>query len=174
MQSYNDHNAGDRLLLLEKLLRDGQTVALVTDAGMPGISDPAFRAVKKALDMGAGIRVVPGPSAVTAALVASGLAVDRFSFEGFLPRKKGNRRRRLEEIADYRGTLVFFVGPHHLSRYLAEMLEVLGNRPACVARELTKVHEEFVRGTLEGLELQYRNSEVRGEITLLVGKAKPD
>ncbi len=174
MHSYGDHNSLERLPLLEKLLCEGKTVALVTDAGTPGISDPAFRAVRKALEIGALVTVVPGPSAVTAALAGSGLPVDRFSFEGFLPRKIGHRRRRLEEIAGYTGTLVFFAGPHHLARYLGEMLEILGNRPACVARELTKIHEEFVRGSLEVLYLMYKDSPVRGEITLLVGGARSD
>ena len=168
MYSYGDHNARERLPLLRKLLGKGETVALVTDAGMPGISDPAYLAVRTALDEGAGISVIPGPSAVTAALAGSGLPVDRFSFEGFLPRKAGNRRRRLTEVSAYPGTLIFFVGPHHLSRCLSEMLEILGDRPACVARELSKLHEEFVRGTLEELNLRYRDTAVRGEITLLV------
>jgi 16S rRNA (cytidine1402-2'-O)-methyltransferase len=170
MYSYGDHNSTDRLELLEKLLVDGETVALVTDAGTPGVSDPAYRAVRTALEAGAVITVVPGPSAVTAALAGSGLPVDRFSFEGFLPRKAGRRRRRLEEVSAYPGTLIFFVGPHHLAAYLAEMLEVLGSRRACVARELTKVHEEFVRGTLEELVTRYSDdtSRIRGEITLLV------
>jgi len=173
MYSYGDHNAQERLPLLGELLEGGLTVALVTDAGTPGISDPAYRAVRLALEAGATVSVVPGPSAVTAALAGSGLPVDRFSFEGFLPRKAGNRARRLAEIAGYTGTLIFFVGPHHLPKYLTEMLEALGDRPACVARELTKLHEEFVRGSLGELAARYGNTAVKGEITLLVGGARP-
>ncbi len=167
--SYNDHNAAGRLPEMGKLLMQGKTVAVVSDAGTPGISDPAYRAVRKALEVGAIVTVIPGPTAVIAALVGSGLPVDRFCFEGFLPRKKGARRKRLEEAGRYPGTLIFFIGPHHLSRYLFEMYEVLGDRPACVARELTKLHEEYVRGALGELATIYSECSVRGEITLLVG-----
>ncbi len=168
MESYHDHNARKMVPRIVDMLQRGLTLALVTDAGMPGISDPSYRAVRAALEAGAGVTVVPGPSAVTTALAGSGLPVDRFCFEGFLPRKRGRRLSRLREMAEYSGTLVYFVGPHHLLRQLEETADVMGDRRACVARELTKLHEEYARGTLTELAEEFRGRRPRGEITLLV------
>jgi len=168
MTSYHDHNAAKMVPRIEEMLRQGLTLALVTDAGMPGVSDPSFRAVRAALEVGAEVTVVPGPSAVTTALAGSGLPVDRFCFEGFLPRKKGKRLARLREMAEYPGTLIYFVGPHHLLRQLRETAEVMGDRRACVARELTKLHEEYARGRLTELAEEFARRKPRGEITLLV------
>jgi 16S rRNA (cytidine1402-2'-O)-methyltransferase len=117
------------------------------------------------------IEVIPGPSAVITALVASGLPVDRFSFEGFLPRKKGARTRRLEEISTYGGSIIYYLGPHHLLKYFDEMKSVFGNRPVCVAREMTKIHEEFIRGNISEVVMYFSNGKIRGEITLVVGGA---
>ena len=169
LYSYHEHNTAGRLPQILEFLRSGETVALVSDAGMPGISDPAFRAVRMAVDEGFIIEVIPGPSAVITALAGSGLATNRFSFEGFLPAKKGARRRRLEEMSDYRGSLIFFTGPHHLLRDLGEIREHLGERPACVARELTKIHEEYARGTLSELAERFSKVRIRGEMTLVIG-----
>ncbi len=168
MVSYNDNNARGRIPLLLQALSAGETVALVSDAGTPGVSDPAYRAVQAALEADATVSVVPGPSAVTAALVASGLPTDRFAFEGFLPRKPGPRRTRISAMQSYTGTLVYFSGPHHVGGLLGELLAILGDRRCVVARELTKLHEEFVRGTLSSLFEKYRENPPKGEITLLV------
>jgi 16S rRNA (cytidine1402-2'-O)-methyltransferase len=169
--SYHDHNATDRQPLLKSMLEAGSRVALVTDAGTPGISDPCYRAVQTAIECGARIEVIPGPCAAIAALVGSGLPVDRFCFEGFLPRRKGHRTRRLAEMEPDWRTMIFYAGPHHLLEILRDMLEVFGDRKACVARELTKMHEEYVRGTLSELVAKYTVSAPRGEITLVVAGA---
>jgi 16S rRNA (cytidine1402-2'-O)-methyltransferase len=168
LTSYNDVNARGRLPLIIENLEAGRTVALVSDAGTPGISDPAYRAVQTAIQAGAGVTTVPGPSSVIAALVASGLPTDRFAFEGFLPRKAGPRLSRIRAMAGYTGTLVYFSGPHHAGKLLEELLGILGDRRCCLARELTKVHEEYVRGTLGSLAERYREQAPRGEVTLLV------
>ena len=169
LYSYHDHNVAGRLPQLREFLQNGLTVALVSDAGMPGISDPSFKAVRIAVREGFQIEVIPGPTAVTTALVGSGLPVDRFAFEGFPPRKIGARKRRLEEMSSYNGSIVYFIGPHHLQKYLGEMHGILGNRPVCVAREMTKVHEEYVRGNISDVIRRFGDRKVRGEITLVVG-----
>jgi 16S rRNA (cytidine1402-2'-O)-methyltransferase len=155
-----------------ELLRDGQTVAVVSDAGMPGLSDPGFRLVRACVDEAIDVRVVPGPSAAVAALVVSGLATDRFSFEGFLPKRAGERRSRLEALAADPRTVVLFESPRRLERTLQDVLEVLGDRRVAVARELTKLHEEVLRGRvselLEGLE----GREVKGEVVLVLEGAR--
>ena len=145
----------------------GREVLVVTDAGMPAVSDPGYRVVRAALDAGIEVSVLPGPSAVLAALVVSGLAVDRFCFEGFCPRKAGERRRRFAELADEERTMVFFEAPHRLSATLEDMASVFGSdRPAALCRELTKTHEEVRRGSLA--ELAAGAEGTRGEITLVV------
>ena len=144
---------------------------MVSDAGMPGISDPAFRAVRAAVENGCRVEAVPGPSALVCAVAASGLPVDRFAFEGFLPRKKGKRRGKLMEMSSYTGSLVYYIGPHHLVKYLSEMKQCLGNRPVCVCRELTKIHEEYLRGNIMEILDYFSRRRVRGEITLVVGGA---
>lgn len=168
LYSYHDHNAAGRLPQIEDFLRQGLTVAMASDAGTPGISDPAYRAVSLAISIGACVTMIPGPSAVTAALVLSGLPTDRFAFEGFPPVKKGKRLKRFGEMASYTGTIAYYVGPHHLARTLEELHSVMGERRCCVARELTKIHEEMVRGTLSELADRYSGTSPRGEITLLV------
>lgn len=171
LYSYHDHNAAGRIPQILEFLADGLTVALVSDAGMPGISDPAYRAVRAALGEGHQVTAVPGPTALVCALAASGLPTDRFAFEGFLPRKSGARTARLEEMSAYGGSIVYYLGPHHLLRYLEEMRRILGNRPVCVAREMTKLHEEYVRGTIETAAEHFAGKKVRGEITLVMGGA---
>ncbi len=169
LYSYHDHNAAGRLPQLKEFLENGLTVALVSDAGMPGISDPSFKAVRIAVREGYRIEVIPGPTAVTTALVGSGLPVDKFAFEGFLPRKTGARKRKIEEMSSYSGSIVYFIGPHHLLKYLGEMHGVLGNRSVCIAREITKVHEEYIRGNITNVIKRFCDRKVRGEITLVVG-----
>ncbi len=168
LYSCHDHNIRGRLPQIEQFLLQGDTVAMASDAGTPGISDPAYRAVGLAVELGAQVTMIPGPSAVIMALVVSGLPTNRFAFEGFLPFKKGKRRKRIEDMADYTGTIAYYVGPHHLSRVIEVLLSVFGDRRCCVAREMTKLHEEIVRGTLSGLKERYSATVPKGEITLLV------
>lgn len=173
MISYHEHNEEQRSQELIGKLEQGDTVALVTDAGTPLVSDPGFRLVRKAIDHGIQVTPVPGPSAVMAALAAAGLETDSFYFGGFLPRKQGERRRLLEQLSGLDATLVFYEAPHRIRESLADVAAVMGGRPAVIARELTKIHEEFLRGTAAALiEELGRRGAVRGEITLLIGKGE--
>jgi 16S rRNA (cytidine1402-2'-O)-methyltransferase len=166
--SYFEGNEVQRTPDLLAALRAGQRVVLVTDAGMPTVSDPGYRLVAAAAAEGLPVTCVPGPSAVTTALALSGLPTDRFCFEGFLPRKGGERRARLAELAAEPRTCVLFEAPHRLADALADMVEVLGpGRRAVVCRELTKTYEEVVRGTLAEL-LAWSADGVRGEVTLVL------
>lgn len=146
----------------------GEDCALVTDAGSPGISDPGEKLVAEALERGLAVVPVPGPTALVAALSASGLPTGRFHFLGFLPRKGPERRAMLEEVAQLSATLVLYESPRRLGETLADLQEAWGDRRACVARELTKVHEEFVRGPLSELSARYGAEEARGEVVVLV------
>jgi 16S rRNA (cytidine1402-2'-O)-methyltransferase len=170
--SYHEHNEAARAEQLLGKLREGVTVALVSDAGTPLVSDPGYRLVAKAIQEGIRVEPVPGPSALLASLPASGLPTDQFHFAGFLPAKSGQRRKALERLRDEEATLVFYEAPHRILQTLEDVEAVLGARPAVVAREVTKLHEEFLRGTPAELRqtLQARPS-IKGEITLLVGKA---
>lgn len=171
--SYFDGNEASRVGVLMDALRDGKTVAVATDAGMPSVSDPGFRIVQAAIAEGVRVTAVPGPSAVLTALAISGLPCDRFCFEGFLPRKAGERRRRLAALADEERTMVFFEAPHRLLDFLADAAAELGQgRPAAVCRELTKTYEEVIRGGLGELAA-WASGEVRGEITVVVQGASP-
>ncbi|CAM5545759.1 MULTISPECIES: 16S rRNA (cytidine(1402)-2'-O)-methyltransferase [Streptomyces] len=166
--SYFEGNEAARTPELADALEAGARVLLVTDAGMPSVSDPGYRLVAAAVERGVKVTAVPGPSAVLTALAVSGLPVDRFCFEGFLPRKGGERRSRLREVADERRTLVYFEAPHRLDDTLAAMTEVFGaDRRAAVCRELTKTYEEVRRGPLEELAAWAADG-VRGEITIVV------
>ena len=170
--SYHEHNEQARSDELLASLQEGKNVALVSDAGTPLIADPGYRLVAKARD--AGIRVVPlpGPSAVVAALSASGLPTDSFLFHGFLPAKAGQRRKALEELASAGMSLVFYEAPHRILDTLRDIHAVLGACPIVLARELTKLHEEFLRGTAaELLEILRTRGAARGEFTLIVGKS---
>jgi 16S rRNA (cytidine1402-2'-O)-methyltransferase len=160
-----------RLPGLVAAMTEGATVLLLTDAGMPSVSDPGYTLVRAAIEAGLPVTAVPGPSAVTTALALSGLPCDRFCFEGFLPRKGGERRARLAELAAERRTMVFFESPHRLADALIDAVAALGaERPAAVCRELTKTHEEVRRGPLTELA-GWAADGVRGEITLVVGGA---
>ena len=159
---------GERAEALVARLTAGDDVALVTDAGSPGISDPGEKLVAEALAAGVDVVPVPGPTALVAALSASGLPTGRFHFLGFLPRQASDARAMLDEVAGLSATLAFYESPKRLGETLALLLEVLGDRRACVARELTKLHEEFVRGRLSELAARYRDAEVKGEVVLLV------
>lgn len=166
--SYFEGNEAARTPELADALSGGARVLLVTDAGMPSVSDPGYRLVAAAVERGIKVTAVPGPSAVLTALAVSGLPVDRFCFEGFLPRKAGERRSRLSEVADERRTLVYFEAPHRLDDTLAAMAEIFGvDRRAAVCRELTKTYEEVKRGPLGELA-SWAAEGVRGEITIVV------
>ncbi|HEY4616188.1 MAG TPA: 16S rRNA (cytidine(1402)-2'-O)-methyltransferase [Citricoccus sp.] len=170
--SHHEHNERESTEELLAAARDGSLVAVVTDAGMPLVSDPGYRLVSAAARDGVAVTCAPGPSAVTTALALSGLPTDRFAFEGFLPRKEGERARVLTELARDGRTLVFFESPHRLAATLAALSEAFGaDRPACVARELTKLHEEVVRDSLGGLVDWARSKDVKGEIVILTGGA---
>ena len=169
--SFFEGNERERTEEVLGRLRDGAIVALVTDGGMPTVSDPGFRLVRACAAEGIDVRVVPGPSAVTAALAISGLPTDRFVFEGFLPRKAGERRVRLEALADEPRTIVCFESPRRVRTMLAEALSTLGDRPAVVARELTKLHEEALRGSLSTLPAALDATTLKGEIVVVIGGA---
>ena len=167
--SYHEHNEVRRTPELLAELLAGATVVVVTDAGMPSVSDPGFRLVQAAVEAGVRVSAVPGPSAVLTALAVSGLPVDRFCFEGFLPRKAGERARALTGLADERRTMVFFEAPHRLAATLDALAQAFGaERPVAVCRELTKTYEEVVRGTAAEVLAWARADEVRGEVTLVV------
>jgi 16S rRNA (cytidine1402-2'-O)-methyltransferase len=171
--SMHARNEAQRVPELVRAIAGGARVALVTDAGMPGLSDPGQKLISACRNAGLRIEVIPGPSAVPAALVASGLPTARFVFDGFLPRTGAARRRRLEELASEPRTLVLFEAPHRLAASLADMAAVLGPRTAAIARELTKIHEEVIRGTLPELAERFSADGARGEITVVIEGA-PD
>ena len=169
--SYFDGNEVARTPELVAALVDGATVVVATDAGMPSVSDPGYRITVAAIEAGVRVSVVPGPSAVLAALAVSGLPVDRFCFEGFLPRKAGERSRRLADLAREPRTMVFFEAPHRTAEMLSAAAEVLGaDRPGVVCRELTKTYEEVVRGGLRELA-EWAAGGVRGEVTIVIAGA---
>ena len=170
LSPYNDHNAAEaRPRILEKL-RHGARVVLVSDAGTPLVSDPGFKLVRAAIAEGLAVTALPGPSAALAALALAGLPTDRFLFAGFLPSKAGERLRALEELKSVRATLILFESPQRLSESLAAMHQVLGDRPAAVTRELTKLHEDVRRGALSELAAHYEKAgPPRGEVTLVIG-----
>ena len=168
---YNDGNERSRAPELVERIRSGLTVALVSDAGMPGLSDPGYQLVRGCAEADLSIEVVPGPSSIVSALALSGLPPARFVFEGFLPRKAGERRRRIEELGSEKRTLVFFVPPHRAQATVEDLLEGLGDRPAALARELTKLHEEVIRGRLGELLERLRATPARGELVLVLGGA---
>jgi 16S rRNA (cytidine1402-2'-O)-methyltransferase len=170
--SYHEHNEAERSVELGERLRVGEVIALVSDAGVPLVSDPGYRLVRVALELGIEVQPVPGPSAALAALSASGLPTDAFHFGGFLPSKAGARARVLQELAAETATLVFYEAPHRILEALEAIEQVLGPRPVAVARELTKIHEEFVRGTATEVRAQLAaRDSIKGEITVLIGKA---
>ncbi|WP_345506481.1 16S rRNA (cytidine(1402)-2'-O)-methyltransferase [Terrabacter aeriphilus] len=170
--SYHEHNEAARTPDLVARLVAGERVVVVTDAGMPSVSDPGYRLVAASVEAGVRVTCVPGPSAVLMALAVSGLPVDRFCFDGFLPRKPGERARVLAEVADERRTVVFFEAPHRLAETLAAMRDAFGpERRAAVCRELTKTYEEVRRGTLAEL-VGWAEGGVKGEITVVVAGAE--
>lgn len=170
--SYHEHNEQERSDELGKLLAEGRSVALVSDAGTPGINDPGFRLVNKALEIGAKVVPIPGAVAFVNAVVASGLPTDSILFGGFLPSKSSERKQRLSEVAGVYATIVFYESPHRLVKSLADCSEVLGDRRAVVARELTKMHEEFVTGSLTEIASHFAANEPRGEIVIMIDRER--
>ncbi|MGI8543829.1 MAG: 16S rRNA (cytidine(1402)-2'-O)-methyltransferase [Aridibacter sp.] len=170
--SYHEHNEKDRAEELAELLKSGKSIAVVTDAGTPGISDPSFRIVQKANEIGAKVTPIPGAVAFVNAVIGSGLPTDSIFFGGFLPSKKGERRKRLQEFKELNATLVFYETPHRIAKSLNDCLEILANRKACVARELTKIHEEFVCGNLVELAAKFAEQKTKGEIVLVIDREK--
>lgn len=172
--SYFEGNEQDRIEQILDAVAAGEQVLVVSDAGMPSVSDPGYRLVRAAIDSSVDFTVLPGPSAVVTALVHSGLPSDRFTFEGFLPRKAGERRAALNALIGEKRTMIFFEAPHRIGASLADMEQIFGYaRKAAVCRELTKTYEEVVRGPLSEL-VQWAHSDVKGEITVVVAGVDPD
>ncbi|MFC1629172.1 16S rRNA (cytidine(1402)-2'-O)-methyltransferase [Gemmatimonadota bacterium] len=168
LKSYHEHNKAKASVQLLQELEEGLSVALVSDAGTPGLSDPGYVLVRAAVLAGISVVAIPGPSAVLSALVISGLPTDAFTFTGFLPPKKGRRRTALTSLAELPHTLVFYESPHRIAATLADMNDVFGDRWAAVCRELTKKFEEVKRGRLSDLANFYETSRARGEFTMVV------
>ena len=169
MISYYEHNKYQKIQKITEILLSGYHVAIITDAGTPAISDPAYKLVRQAIKVGCNIESIPGPSAVLASLVSSGLPTDRFIFEGFLPPKKG-RKKRLENLINESGTIIIYENTLRLNRTIKQILEIIGDRPAVICRELTKIHEEKIRGTLSSLLELLSSKKLKGECVLLIGK----
>jgi 16S rRNA (cytidine1402-2'-O)-methyltransferase len=173
--SYHEHNERERAAEICKLLASGKNVALVSDAGTPLLNDPGFRVANAAIELNLPVVPVPGPTAFVSALVASGLPSDQFFFAGFLPARANARRAKLDELRAIPATLLFYEAPHRINATLKDALEVLGNRPAAVARELTKIHEEIARGSLRELAQRFgAGSPARGEMVLVISGAIAD
>ncbi|MEP6913268.1 MAG: 16S rRNA (cytidine(1402)-2'-O)-methyltransferase [bacterium] len=170
--SYHEHNERERAAELLGFLKSGLDIAIVSDAGTPGISDPGFRVVRIAIEEGLPVVPVPGPTALIAALVASGLPGNQFFFDGFLPARSGARRTRLAELQSMPATLIFYEAPHRIAESLRDAREILGEREAVVGRELTKMHEEIMRGRLSELATYFAEAtrEPRGEMVLLIDR----
>jgi 16S rRNA (cytidine1402-2'-O)-methyltransferase len=170
--SYHEHNEAMRSAELAERLAGGENVALITDAGMPGLSDPGARLIRKCIERGLAYTIIPGASAILTGLVGSGLAADSFCYRGFLPVKSGQRERELRAAAERSETTVFFESPYRILKTLAACAEIMPERQLCVARELTKKFEEFRRGTAAELSVHYEAHPPKGEITLVISGAK--
>lgn len=171
--SYHEHNEMTRSPELLIKLEDGAKIALVSDAGMPLVSDPGYRLVTLCVRHKIRVVPIPGPSAMLAALAGSGVPSEEFLFVGFLPARSGERRRMLEHLRIEERTIIFYEAPHRIAESIADAREILGDRPACIAREVTKLHEEFLRGKLSQLQESLAERPARGEITLVVGPPEP-
>jgi len=171
--SYYEHNSFTRIPKIVDHLNTGKDVAVVTDAGTPGISDPAYKLIRAAIESGNRIEAIPGPSASITALTASGLPTDRFIFEGFLPHKKG-RKAKLTRLSAIEATVIFYESPKRIVRTLKDILEFMGDRPAVIGRELTKLHEEMIRGNVSKLLSHFTQKTPRGEFVIMIGKDDPN
>jgi 16S rRNA (cytidine1402-2'-O)-methyltransferase len=170
--SYHEHNEAIRATELIERLASGENIALVTDAGTPGLSDPGLRLVRECIKRELSFTVIPGPSSILTALVGSGFSTEKFSFRGFLPVKAGQRERKLRTAAESRETVIFFESPYRLTKTLAACIDVMQDRQLCVARELTKKFEEFRRGTAGELLVHYDAHPPKGEIVLVISAAQ--
>ncbi|HUK56047.1 MAG TPA: 16S rRNA (cytidine(1402)-2'-O)-methyltransferase [Nitrospiria bacterium] len=168
LTSYHDHNKEEKAEVLVQRLKEGHAIALVTDAGTPGISDPGYYLINRCIQAGLPLSPVPGPSAFLAALAVSGLPTDAFLFEGFLPKKRIGRLKHLQALKDEPRTVIFYESPHRLVRSLHDVHETWGDRRAVVARELTKIFEEIIRGKLSQIIATMEGGAIRGEITLVI------
>jgi 16S rRNA (cytidine1402-2'-O)-methyltransferase len=166
--SYHEHNEAKRTGELVERLAAGENVALITDAGTPGLSDPGLRLVRECIQRGLSFTIIPGPSSMLTALIGSGFSTERFSFRGFLPVKAGQRERELQSAAESDETVIFFESPYRLTKTLAVCLEVMPDRKLCIARELTKKFEEFRHGTAYELLAHYEVHPPKGEIVLVI------
>jgi 16S rRNA (cytidine1402-2'-O)-methyltransferase len=171
--SYYEHNRFTRIPKIIDHLSTEKDVAVVTDAGTPGISDPAYKLIRAAIESGNRIEAIPGPSASITALTASGLPTDRFIFEGFLPHKKG-RKAKLTRLSAIEATVIFYESPKRIIRTLKDILEFMGDRPAVIGRELTKLHEEMIRGNVSKLLSHFTQKTPRGEFVIMIGKDDPN
>ena len=171
--SYFEHNRFSRIPQIINHLNSGKDIAVVSDAGTPGISDPAYKLIRAGIEENLRVEAIPGASASITALVASGLPTDRFIFEGFLPAKKG-RKSKLERLANIDATIIFYESPKRIHRTLKDVLEYIGDRPAVIGRELTKMHEELVRGKVSELLTYFNERKPRGEFVLMIGKDDPN
>lgn len=172
MLSYQEHNELQRIPQLIKMLEEDQNVALVSDAGTPGLSDPGYRLIRQAIASQIVVEVLPGPSAILVGLVGSGLATDAFYFGGFLARTSSKRQKQLLELSEIQASLVFFESPYRTAAALADALTVLGDRQVVVARELTKVHQEYWRGSLSEASSHFSQKATRGEIVLIIDRQR--
>ena len=172
LTSYHEHNEKTKARQLMSRLERGEQIALVSDAGTPAISDPGYRLAVEAIRGRIPVIPIPGASALTAVLSAGGLPTDRFVFDGFLPAKKQERRARLRALSSETGTLVIYEAPHRLTETLNDLAEILGDREIVLAREVSKVHEEFLRGRLTEVAKQVAGREIKGELTLLIGGSR--
>lgn len=166
--SYHEHNEAKRTVEFVERLAGGENIALITDAGTPGLSDPGLRLVRECIQRELSFTIIPGPSSILAALVGSGFSTEKFSFRGFLPVKTARRERRLRAAAESGETIIFFESPYRLTRTLAACIDVMPNRQLCIARELTKKFEEFRRGTAGQLLAHYEARRPKGEIVLVI------
>ena len=171
--SYHEHNEAMRSQELAERLAAGDNVALITDAGMPGLSDPGARLIRKCIERDLPFTIIPGPSSIVTALAGSGFSLEKFCFRGFLPVKSGQRERELRAAAEREETMVFFESPYRILKTLAACTEIMPDRQLCVARELTKKFEEFRRGTASELLAHYTAHPAKGEITLVISGPKP-
>lgn len=174
LTSYHEHNEQAKARHLVERMQRGDSIALISDAGTPVLSDPGHRLVREAIRSGIAISPIPGPSALIAALSASGLPMERFAFEGFLPAKRKERREKLQSLRAEMRTTVFYEAPHRLGEALADMSDIFPDREIVLAREITKVHEEFLRGPAVELNAQLAGREWRGELTLMISGATSD
>ena len=172
--SYHEHNEDERSQELIRQVLDGTSIAVISDAGTPAINDPGFRVVARAIEHKVEVISIPGASAIITALAGSGLPTDSFFFGGFLPARKGERKSRLRELKDIPGTLVFYETPHRIAAALKDCFEELGDRNAVVARELSKIHEDYIRSRLSTLAKQFETTSPKGEMVLLIDRASAE